>query len=158
MRINAYPSTTTPSGSDVLVIDSATAGTRSLSIEALKGYISQGGGGGSTGGGSASAYVTGSGNSGIWRYRTWSDGLKECWIPGVEMSGSESGGIVELELGYPSLSFTSTPACVATGYVAGDVFSYTTAVGVEHTKVTIHIKTASTGSKTCAISAYVIGY
>lgn len=157
MRINAYPSTTTPSGSDVLVIDSATAGTRSLSIEALKGYISQGGGGGSTGGGSASAYVTGTGSSGLWKYRTWSDGLKECWLPGAETSGSESGGIVTLNLGYP-VSFTSTPACVATGYVAGDVHSYTTAVGVSHTKVTLSIKVASTGSKTCAISAYVMGY
>lgn len=155
MRINAYPSVSTPSSSDVFVIDGSN-GTKSISVDALKNYISQGMGS-SSGASNAKAYITQTGQSGKWYYRLWSDGMKECWIPGASEYANESGAISEHQFSYP-VSYTHTPAAIGFCCTAGDIQSYTAYVGVAQAYIKLHSHSTVSGNREDVFSCYAIGY
>lgn len=154
MRINEFPSVTTPSSSDFFVID-GTSGTKKISVDALKNHFASSiGVGGSTSSGVTCQY----GSSGDWRYRIWSDGVKECWIPGTVVSNVnvQANNIAEISFNFP-VTFSEQPAGVMFACQSGSVSSGTKFIGLSQKSIGAFLETVSAGTVDVATSVYVIG-
>lgn len=88
--------------------------------------------------GNVADFVTNQGKSGMWTYRTWSSGIKECWGTysddiAITTSAAAYGGYRSSSISIPTLpiTFTSTPTVTATansttGYWVNNVVPTTT--------------------------------
>ena len=74
-------------------------------------------------------YVVEQGTSGIWTYRKWNNGIKECWATysasiAVSTQSSSYGGYRSAQLGIPTfpITFTNAPTVIATVGSTGGVW------------------------------------
>ena len=106
------------------------------------------------------AYITEVGTSGIWTYRKWSNGYKECWgthsVKSYAVTSQAIEGISEfvysasgVSADYPSGMFTSVPICQ---YSLSRLYNGDTVYAAW-----LYNKRAGTSKKTPAVSAYRIG-
>lgn len=106
------------------------------------------------------AYITDIGTSGIWTYRKWSNGIKECWgtystqsyaVTSEAIPGSSGFvyGSTGVSAAYPSGMFTSAPRCqysMSRLYSDGTVYS-----------AWLYSKKAGTSAKTTSVAVARIG-
>lgn len=154
MRINEFPSVTTPSSSDFFVID-GTSGTKKISVDALKNHFASSMGvGGSTSSGVTCQY----GSSGDWRYRIWSDGVKECWIPGIGILNVnvEFNYLAEVSFDFP-VTFSEQPAGLMFACQGGTVDSGTKFIGLSQKSIGAFVEAKNAGTINVVASVYVIG-
>jgi hypothetical protein len=119
------------------------------------------------------AYITESGMLGVYNYRKWSDGTKECWYRGtvtraISASSSASGIVVSTAAiygSYPTGLFSEPPTCqlelqgITSGSTEYNGWLYTVASGTAARtpqKQVARIGTAIS-SATVAFSIYAIG-
>lgn len=106
------------------------------------------------------AYITETGTSGIWTYRKWSNGYKECWgkhsVQSYAVTSQAIEGISEFVYGaagvsadYPSGMFTSAPMCQ---YSLSRLYNGDTVYAAW-----LYSKRAGTSTKTPAVSVNRIG-
>ena len=106
------------------------------------------------------AYITETGVSGIWIYRKWSNGYKECWCTHIVHSYAVTGHAIEgisefvysqrgTSADYPSGMFTSAPRCQ---------YSLSRLYDVDNVYAAwLYNKRAGTSKKTPTLSVFRIG-